>query len=264
MPFKMVRNHGVIAIPQFEPGSNSAVATARHRTDRFRVKKFRMVDGVMQPDTGFSDDGMEDFSVPLPAGDRLTAFTLDKDRLVVLSRPEVDQGLSRVTLINIQESDDSDLIDGGVSSGLWVKGELFRYHDNALYTLSRDEQKLFIYPDLASDSSQSLSAVRVVDLSAIGLADGELVSALADDSERCHVAVRRPDPASDGQRIHLYQMDDAGTLTRETVITGVGDQDDAWLHFKEGETGSAQSACRWCWYPQPRISGFCQWRTCQP
>ena len=231
VPFKMVRNHGVIAIPRFEPGSDSAVASAE---PTILIKKFRMVDGVMQPDNSFSDDGMEDFAVPLPAGDRVTAFTLDKDKLVVLSRPEADQELSRVTLININEEDSAELVDGSASSGLWVKGELFRFHDNALYTLSQEDQKLFIYPDLASDSSQSLSSVRVVDLSSVGLSDGELVSALA-DGRTCHLAVRKNDPESDARRIHLYQIDDVDSTTKETVITGKGAQDNAYqLHFLGG------------------------------
>ncbi|MTI13883.1 hypothetical protein [Sansalvadorimonas verongulae] len=233
VPLKMLRNHGVIAIPRFEPGSDSAAAEA-DTAPKILIKTFRVVDGVMQPDTRFSDDGIEDFAVPLPAGNRVTAFTLNKDKLVLLSRPEVDQGLSRVTLININQGDSTDLIDNGVSSGLWVKGELFRFHDNNLYTVSWEEQKMFLYPDLKSDSTQSLSSTKVVDLSSVNLQDGELMSALA-DSERFHVAVRRPDPESDAHRIHLYQIDEAGGPTKETVITGAGAKDDVYqLDFAEG------------------------------
>ncbi|WP_196220821.1 hypothetical protein, partial [Sansalvadorimonas verongulae] len=117
----------------------------------------------LQPDTDFSDEGLEALSIPLPVGDRVTAFTLTPDRLVVQSRPEDDDlALSRVTLVGLEEPDSADLVDAGASSGLWVKGELFRYHNNALYTVARDEQKIFLYPDLESDSIASRASVRVV------------------------------------------------------------------------------------------------------
>ncbi|MTI11612.1 hypothetical protein, partial [Sansalvadorimonas verongulae] len=51
-PFKMMRNHGVVALPQFEPGSDSAQVTADTQP-QFVIKKFRTVDGTLQPDTDF-------------------------------------------------------------------------------------------------------------------------------------------------------------------------------------------------------------------
>lgn len=234
VPFKMLRPHGVVAVPRFEPGTDSAMATAE-AAPRVLIRKFRTVDGVMQPDSRFSDDGEEDFVVPLPVGECVTAFTLAKDRLVVLSRPAAEQELSRVTLINLDEPDSAAQVDGGASSGLWVKGELFRYLDKILYTLAREEQKLFLYPQRESDSPRSLSSIKTVDLSSVGLANDELVSALA-DRETCHIAVRRRDPESEASRIHLYQVDDSGAVTEGAVITESGSTDAAWqLHFNEGQ-----------------------------
>ena len=152
----------------------------------------------------------------------------------MLSRPDADPGLSRVTLINIPAGYSADRVDTDPSSGLWVKGELLRYHDNTLYTVSLEELKLFIYPDLDSSSSQSLSSVRVVDLSSVGLSEGELISALA-DSEGCHLAIRRRDPETGVRRIHLYEIDDADPRPKEAVLTGAGVQGEAYqLDFVKG------------------------------
>ena len=233
VPFRMLRHQGIVAVPRFEPGTDSAIATSE-AAPVILVRKFRFVDGTIQPDMDFSDDGDEDCAVPLPVGERVTAFTLARDKLVVLSRPVAGQELSRVTLINIDDPDSAGQIDGGASSGLWVKGELLRYLDNILYTVSREERKLFLYPH-ESDNPRSLSSIKTIDLSAPGLADGELVSALA-DREACHVAVRRRDRESDALRIHLYLIDDSGDVTGGEVITESGDTDASWqLHFDGGQ-----------------------------
>ena len=173
--------------------------------------------------------------IPLPVGDRVTAFTLTPDKLVVQSRPEdEDLALSRVTLVGLDEPDSADLVDAGASSGLWVKGELFRYHNNTLYTVARDEQKIFLYPD-QSDSIASTASVRVVDLSAVDLSDGELVSALA-DGESFHIAVRKRDPESEVVQVQLYQLDEAGTVAEGMVIMEAGNRDQPWqLHMNQGK-----------------------------
>ena len=63
-PFKMMRNHGVVALPQFEPGGDSALVTA-DAEPQFLIKRFRTVDGTLQPDTDFSDEGLEAAVYPL-------------------------------------------------------------------------------------------------------------------------------------------------------------------------------------------------------
>ena len=231
--FQMMHPQAVVALPQFEPGNGSA--TAAKVQPWVLVKKFRPVAGVMKPDPTFSDDGLAAVPIPLPPGEEIRAFTLAPDKLIVLSAPGTDPVLSRVTLVDLDEAGSPADVDGGTAPGLWVKGELLRYHDNSLYTLSPQEHKIFIYPDLASDSTRSRSAVRVVDLSAVDLAGGQLVSVLA-DSVSCHLAVRRQDPGSDVSRFHLWRIDDAGTVSAEGVIRDLGNQDDAWqLCLDDGE-----------------------------
>ena len=81
MPRQMLRSHGVVRVPRFEPGSAGALAESLDEP-KFLIRKFQMADGVMQPDSRFSDEGIDFFALPLPAGDRVAAYTLDQGQLV--------------------------------------------------------------------------------------------------------------------------------------------------------------------------------------
>ena len=215
VPFKMMRYHGVIAIPQFELDGENAIA-AKSTEPRIMIKKFRDVDGELQFDKSFSDDGVDELSIPLPTGDRVTEFTLAKDKLVVLSQPEDYDGLSRVTTMSLYDTNGSESVDGGLAPGLWVKGELFRYHDNTLYTFSPGENKVFIYPLADSDSTESADPGWVVDLNPIREAGEELVSVLA-DGDQTYVATRKSSITPEESSIHVYQFNDLEEMIGEKV-----------------------------------------------
>ncbi|WP_155158171.1 hypothetical protein, partial [Sansalvadorimonas verongulae] len=75
----------------------------------------------------------------------------------------------------------------------------------------------------------------MVDLSAVDLSDGELVSALV-DGESFHIAVRKRDPESEVAQVQLYQLDEAGTVAEGMVIMEAGNRDQPYqLHMNQGK-----------------------------
>ena len=222
-PFKMLRRHGVLACPRFTPGSDSAIA-APDAPPRILIKKFHYSDGAMQLDTGFSDDGIEELSVPLPEGERVTAFTLSKDKLVVLSQPRQPEGLSRVTTLNLDGSEGPDTIDGGLNPALWVKGELYRYHDDRLYTFSPADNKVFVYPLSSTGSPGSGASASVIDLSAIRAPGDELLSVLSVGSQ-ASVALRKVALDQQDPDILVYRLNEYGEVVSEKRATAQDWQD---------------------------------------
>ena len=210
VPFKVMRNHGVIAIPQFRVGD---ARTPQGESQQIMIKKFHDFDGTVQRDYSFSGDGVDRLSIPLPT-DRVTGFTLVKDKLVVQSRPEKFQGLSRITTMNLNDTDSAGSVDGGAASDLFVKGELCRYHDDVLYTFSERENRVYIYPQSGPDSTVSAASARVVDLKAARLAGEELVSVLV-DGHQTYVAVRKAGVNTEESMINMYQLNPAGEITSE-------------------------------------------------
>lgn len=211
VPFKMMRNHGVIAIPQFEMGCEGATDT-QGQQPRIMIKKFRDVDGTMQPDGSFSDDGVNELSIALPTGDCITGFTLAKDKLIIQSRPEnFEEGLSRIATMDLNHTDSTGSVDSGSLSGLWVRGDLYRYHDNVLYTFSDKENRVYIYPQSAPPNPQSTASARIVDLKTVRSAGEELVSVLANEGQT-YVAVRKAGMNPNEPKIDVFQVNLFGEI----------------------------------------------------
>ena len=215
-PFKMLRPQGVVAFPRFTPGNDNAEATS-DSSPHILVKKFHYTDGAIALDTGFSDDGMEEFPVPLPEGEQVTAFTLSKDKLIVLSRPSDSEGLSRVTSLRLDGTEGPDSVDGRLHPALWVKGELYRYHDETLYTFSPEDNKVFVYPLSTADSPGSGTLAHVIDLSPVRTAGEDLLAVLFADNQAT-VALRKAAPDQQEPDILVYQLNEYGERLSETPV----------------------------------------------
>ena len=234
-PFRVFRNNGVVAIPLFN-GIGSAGDPAESETQTFLIEKFNNVGGTYQPDTRFPGDGMDELSVRLPSGERITEFTLAKDNLIVLSRSDdsVD-GLSRVTTISLNGTANAGSIDGLAAPDLSVRGELYRFHDDTLYTFSEEENKVFIYPHSDSENTQSATPAKGIDLTGVRSPEDELVSILADES-LTYVATRRSIPDSGESEIKISALDRSGELLPEQtefVMTPADQQYE--LYLQEGK-----------------------------
>lgn len=229
VPFKMIRNHGIVAIPQFDLGGEGAVTEWGDEL-KIIIMKFRSADGALLPDKSFSYDGMEELSLPLTAEDRVAEYTLTKSKLVVLSHPENYQGLSRVTTISLNDTGNLEGVDDGYVPELLVKGELFRYHNETLYTFSPEENMVFIYPQGESDSDLPHAPSRAVDLSSVRLSGEQLVSFVADDNHS-YAAVRKEGSESDNLSINVYKLNyfEEFLNEEETIITGADQQFQLYL-----------------------------------
>ena len=234
VPFRMAPHQGIVAFPRFEPDGASAIA-APDAGLRVLVKKFRTIQGTLQPDKSFSDEGVADLLVPLPVGDRVTDWTLAKDRLVVLSRPDSQQeGLSRVTIMRLDPAGEVARPDGGASSGLWVKGSLLRYYKDRLYTVSAQDRKIFVYTRPESESTRSVTPIRVFDLSSSDFDNSEPVSALA-AGEGCYLAVRQFDTEAGDWEIRVVHVDESGVTDRVTKGARHLDGSQYQLHCQQGQ-----------------------------
>ena len=215
-PFKMLRPQGVVAFPRFTPGSDNAEARS-DSSPHILVKKFHYREGAIALDTGFSDDGMEDLTIALPEGERVTAFTLSQDKLIVLSRPGDSEGLSRVTSLRLDGTEGPDSVDGRLHPALWVKGELYRYHDETLYTFSPEDNKVFVYPLSTADSPGSATLAHVIDLSPVRTAGEDLLAVLFADNQAT-VALRKAAPDQQAPDILVCQLNEYGERLSEKAV----------------------------------------------
>ena len=233
VPFKAVRSHGVVVIPQFQPGRQSSLAIGGYKP-RITVKKFRTVDGALQADKSFAADGVDERTIPLPKLERLTEFTLANDKLIALSRSLEVAGLSRLSIMDLNNADSTGDADGDATPSLWVSGELFRYHDDRLYTFCGYKNRVLVYPPLDECSIESAPPIRVVGLDSVLLPGDSLLSVLA-DGDRAYVAVGKRATDSDTAAVYVYHLSHSGTVIEEkTKIEGAQADQQYQLDWQEG------------------------------